>query len=150
MDSDDDTTVQLLLQKAWCHGQSIAPPLLGGVVVVSSNNNQSWFQSVVILAVTMSWPIVSWRSMQRPSPSSLRRIWIGGMVLLSMYAYLLGNMALNSEGKNAGVRILLLVFIALMIVETMAYLAVVGCHRVWFERGPARYGEEEGESILPS
>ena len=145
-DHDDDT--KLLIQKAWCHGQSIAPPLLGGMAVfTSSPKHQSWFESVVILTIVTSWPIVSWRSMQRPSSSSLRRIWIGGVVLLSMYANLLGSMALQPGDASTGMRILLMVFIALMIVETMAYLAVVWYHRSWFERGLVRHGGAEGEAI---
>ena len=69
LDEDEDTTdTKLLLQKAWCHGQSVAPPLIGGMAVFSSSSpgkNQSWFQSALILAIVTSWPIVSWRSMQR-------------------------------------------------------------------------------------
>ena len=40
----------------------------------------------------------------------------------------------NGGGGGGGVRILLLVFTSLMMVETIAYLAVVGYHRAWFER----------------
>ena len=69
-------------------------------------------------------------------------------MLLSMYAYLLVEMVSHSEDTSAGMRILMMVFIALMIVETMAYLAVVWYHRTWFERGSARHGGAEGEAIL--
>ena len=142
---DDDDDTRLLVQKAWCHGQSIAPPLLGGVVLFSSST-PSWFESAMILTIVVSWPVVSWRSMQHPSPSSLRRILIGGAVLLGMYAYLLGTMALHSSDASVGVRILLMVFTSLMIVETMAYLAVVWYHRSWFERGSVRR-TVEGEAL---
>ena len=146
VDDDDDDDTRLLVQKAWCHGQSIAPPLLGGVVLFSSST-PSWFESAMILTIVVSWPVVSWRSMRHPSPSSLRRILIGGAVLLSMYAYLLGTMALHSRDTSAaGVRILLMVFTSLMIVETMAYLAVVWYHRTWFERGSVRR-TVEGEAL---
>ena len=67
---------------------------------------------------------------------------MGGAMLLSMYAYLLGNMVLHSETTSAGVKILLMVFTSLMMVETVAYLAVVWYHRTWFERGSPRRGEE--------
>ena len=145
-DNDDDADTKLLIQKAWCHGQSIAPPLLGGIRIFSYN--PSWFESVVILTIVTSWPIVSWRSMQRPTPSSFRRIWMGGVVLLSMYAFLLGSMVLQPGDASPGMRILLVVFTSLMIVETMAYLAVVWYHRSWFERGLVRHGGAEGEAIL--
>ena len=71
---------------------------------------------------------------------------MGGAVLLSLYVYLLGTMISNPGDTSAGVRILLMVFLSLMIVETMAYLAVVRYHRAWFERGSVRRGAE-GEAL---
>ncbi len=134
----DDT--KILLQKAWCHGQSIAPPILGGLVVFVSRHvdNPSWFESALILVIVVSWPVVSWRAMQHPS--SLRRILVGGAVILALYAYMLGMILhWHSDGiSSSGVKILLLVFLSLMVVETIAYLAVVWYHRPWFERGQAR------------
>mmetsp|Transcript_9469 Transcript_9469/g.15717 ORF Transcript_9469/g.15717 Transcript_9469/m.15717 type:complete len:164 (-) Transcript_9469:63-554(-) len=134
-DDDDDDTAKILLQKAWCHGQSIAPPLLGGLAVFFSNDvNQSLFDSVIILAIVISWPIISWRAMQHPSAISLRRILIGGAIMLALYAYLFG--AIIKLHTGGGIPILLLVFLSLMMMETIAYLAVVWYHRPWFERGP--------------
>jgi len=157
---DDDT--KILLQKAWCHGQSIAPPLLGGLVVfvrpsnsTTSGHSASWIESIIILTIVMSWPVLSWRSMQHPSPRSLRRIVGGGAVMLGLYVHILLRTMLPShpkddEGANGeggggggGVRILLLVFTSLMMVETMAYLAVVGYHRAWFEQASCRGTEGE-------
>ena len=111
--ADDDT--KILLQKAWCHGQSIAPPILGGLVVFISghNDNPSWFASVPVLAIVMSWPVVS-----------LRRILVGGAVLLALYAYMLGTILhWHSDGQSSsGVAVIFLVFLSLMVVETIAYL----------------------------
>jgi len=61
--------------------------------------------------------------------------------MLALYAYLIGTILhWHSDGKgSSGVEILLLVFLSLMVVETIAYLAVVWYHRPWFERGHARY-----------
>ena len=138
--SDDDT--KILLQKAWCHGQSIAPPILGGLVVFVSryNDNPNRLISALILALVMSWPAVSWRAMQHPSSRSLRRILVGGAVILALYVYMLGMILHwhSDESSSSGVKILLLVFLSLMVVETIAYLAVVWYHRPWFERGQAR------------
>jgi len=79
--------------------------------------------------------------MQHPSSTSLRRILGGGAVMLALYAYLIGTVLhWHSDGQSSsGVGILLLVFLSLMVVETIAYLAVVWYNRFFFERGQARY-----------
>ena len=80
-----------------------------------------------VAAERESWPMLSWRAMQHPSPRSLRRILVGGAVMLALYAYLIGTILhWHSDGqRSSGVAILLLVFLSLMVVETIAYLAVV-------------------------
>jgi hypothetical protein len=123
MDDDEDT--KFILLKIWCHGQSVAPPILGLMCLFSRT---SVLESVLIMIFLSAWPIVSWRA-QRPSSDSFACLFCGGLFVQILYCYILMTTPLHKGGLS------LLVFItaALLAIETFAYLVVIWCYRGWFE-----------------
>jgi hypothetical protein len=125
MDDDEDT--KYILFKIWCHGQSVAPPILGLLCLFSRTNV---LESVVIMICLLVWPMVSWRAIQCPSSNSFVSIICGGLLVQVLYGYILMTTPLHKGGFS------LLVFITavLLAIETCAYLVVMWCHRGWFVR----------------
>jgi hypothetical protein len=125
MDDDEDT--KFILLKIWCHGQSVAPPILGLLCLFSRTNV---FESALIMIFLLVWPMVSWRAMQRPSSESFASIFCGGLLVQVLYGYIIMTTPLHKGGFSP------LVFIAaaLLAIETFAYLVVTWCHRGWFVR----------------
>lgn len=133
-DEDDDT--RFLLYKIWCHGQSIAPPILG--ILSCFSKQPSTVESIFIMVLLSIWPVVSWKAMQAQSTLSFRCIVIGGLLVECIYTYILIKTPLRN-----GTAIGMLIFIAtaLLMVETLAYLVVMWWNRTWFNQQ-----SESGES----
>lgn len=123
----DDEDTKFTLLKIWCHGQSVAPPILGIMCLVSRANV---LESILIMVLLLAWPMFSWRAMQRPSFSSFARICCGGLLVQVLYGYIM----MTTPLRQSGFSLLVFIMTALLAIETVAYLVVVWCHRVWFIR----------------
>jgi hypothetical protein len=124
MSGEDDNEMRFLLFKVWCHGQSLAPPLLGVLCFFSSS--LSTLEAVCIMILLTVWPVVSWKAMQRPN---FHRVVVGGLVVELIYSYIL----VVTPARNAStVELLLFIATVLLMVETFAYLLVMFWNRAWF------------------
>jgi hypothetical protein len=124
MSGEDDNETRFLLYKVWCHGQSLAPPLLGVLCFFSSSI--STLEAVSVMILLSIWPVVSWNAMQRPN---LHRVVVGGLVVELIYSYILAV----TPARNASTfELLLFIATVLLMVETFAYLLVMFWNRAWF------------------
>mmetsp|Transcript_18823 Transcript_18823/g.34051 ORF Transcript_18823/g.34051 Transcript_18823/m.34051 type:complete len:150 (-) Transcript_18823:341-790(-) len=124
MSGEDDNETRFLLYKVWCHGQSLAPPLLGVLCFFSSSI--STLEAVSVMILLSIWPVVSWKAMQRPN---LHRVVVGGLVVELIYSYILAV----TPARNASTfELLLFIATVLLMVETFAYLLVMFWNRAWF------------------
>lgn len=124
----DDAETRSLLLHIWCHGQSVAPPVLAILNLVAGDTLLP--VSLFILLLLAVWPIVSYQAMQRPSESSFARICLGGLLVESVYIYILTSTPVNQGGLS----LVVFIFAALLAVETIAYLIVMWWNRTWFLR----------------
>ena len=124
--NDDDDDTRFILFKVWCHGQSIAPPILG--ILCFFSNEMSTLESVITMMFLSIWPVFSWKAMQHHSFS---QIILGGLFVECIYSYILAVTPLRN-----GSTLSLLTFIAasLLMVETAAYLVVMWWNKSWFLR----------------
>lgn len=138
MDENEDNEMRFILFKVWCHGQSIAPPILA--ILCFFSESLSTLASIIILILLTIWPVLSWRAMQRPS---FHQIIYGGICVELIYSYILSVI----PARNAS-SIDLLTFIAtiLLMIETLAYLLVIWWHKKWFM--PAAHEEGTPSNLI--
>lgn len=124
MDLDDQ---QYLLKKLWCHGQLFAP-IQGVMILVWSFKEPlegGEFNFCLIAPLLLGcWSLMSWRSMNKfwPPPPVLIR---AGLCLQCYYVgiiYVCGRHARTSTFS-----LMVLMFTCLQVMETGAYLTMVGC-----------------------
>ncbi len=126
MDLEDQ---QYLLKKLWCHGQLFAP--IQGVMILLWSFKEplegaEFIYCFLAALVLGSWSYLSWRSMNKlwPPPPVLIR---AGLVLEGYY---IGIIYITSHFVSTSVfALMVLMFTCLQIMETGAYLAMVGCLR---------------------
>ncbi|VEU34119.1 unnamed protein product [Pseudo-nitzschia multistriata] len=156
----DEEDRPFFLRKIWCHGQSALPPLVAACFAVSvfrDRDSSGYLASPfglvrfllgIVLPVVLlcAWPFASWKAIAEGSNAAIvagerrrhyRLLRRGGILVLAAYAWILAVVA-RSEGPSgggglrSGLGLLLAVFSALAIVETLAFLAVVTCLRSVF------------------
>lgn len=132
-DDNDDNEMRFILFKIWCHGQSIAPPILG--ILCFFSDSLSTLASIIILVLLTVWPVVSWRAMQRPS---FHQIMYGGLCIELIYSYIL---SVTPARNTSTIELLTFIATVLLMIETLAYLLVMWWNKSWFMPPSSR---EEG------
>ena len=123
MDRDDQ---QYLLKKLWCHGQLFAP-IQGVMILVWSiktlKGTELIYCSLAVLLLGC-WSYLSWRSMNKlwPPPSVLLR---AGFCMEFYYTGIIYVCARHV--KTSTFSLMVLMFTCLQVMETGAYLTMVGC-----------------------
>jgi hypothetical protein len=118
---------QYLIKKLWSHGQFFAP-IQGLMILVWSfkeplGGTEFIYCSVAFLLLGC-WSYLSWRSMNKFWPSS--PVLIGAD--LGLQCYYIGIIVVCARHlSNSTFSLMVLMFICLQVMETGAYLAMVGC-----------------------
>lgn len=137
--NQDDDDTRFILYKIWCHGQSVAPPILGILCFFSSN--LSTLDSFIIMTFLSIWPLFSFRAMQN---KAFTQIIFGGLFVECIYSFIL----VKSPIKNgSGLSLLVFIAAALLMIETAAYLVVMWWNRAWFSS--IREGETSQAILRP-